>query len=671
MKNVFVKFFGIAAVFAAITLTSCDSDDPTPIGKENTEVITNLEAGVLKGTLKEDYTLSASTTYSLTGQFIIDNGATLNIPAGTKILADNGGTDVYIATLIGGKININGAPGNPVVMSSANGNPGDWGGLTLCGKATTTAGVDATAEVGGFIYGGTDDTDSSGIIRYLQIAGTGAQINSESQYNGVSFYAVGSGTLVDNVAVINGDDDGVEFFGGTVAVSNLYLENNSDDAIDWTEGWSGSVTNAYISHTVAGFSTVFEGDKDNGNPEFTNITAISTVGGTALQFKKQSGGTIENLTLIGYDLDLDMKDGGSLSNVIFTDGYTPIAMVEDDLDTPDEDESIYSFALNTTVVPSVTAADFPWVSSDISFESSLLQGAVTGNVTLDASVNYTLNSSYIVQDGGKLTIPAGTKITARDGGTGVYIAVLKGGEIDIQGTAANPVVIASATANPGDWGGLTICGNATTTAGVDAVAEVGGFIYGGTNDTESSGSVTYLVLKGTGAQINSESQYNGLSLYAVGSGTTIENISVINGDDDGVEFFGGTASVTNIYLENNSDDAVDWTEGWNGTVTNTYISHTVEGFSTAFEGDKDNGNPKFVNVTAISTQGGTALQFKKQSGATITNLYLSGYAKNIDMKDDGPLANVIIDGNAATTTDAYNTGTQVDVSTWTWKNAGL
>ena len=200
-------------------------------------------------------------------------------------------------------------------MSSTTGSPGDWGGLTLCGNASTTAGVDASAEVGGFIYGGTDDVDSSGIIRYLQIVGTGAQINPESQYNGISFYGVGSGTLVDHVAIINGSDDGVEFFGGTVAVSNLYLENNDDDSIDWTEGWNGSVTNAYISHTIAGFSTVFEGDKDNANPTFTNITAISTVGGTGLQFKKESGATITGLHLVGYDVDLDMKDNGALSNV--------------------------------------------------------------------------------------------------------------------------------------------------------------------------------------------------------------------------------------------------------------------------------------------------------------------------------------------------------------------
>ena len=662
-KSVLKSLKVISLSLAATLITSCGENEPSIVQPNLSEVIENLESGILNGNLDEDFTLNSGTIYNLNSSFTIQDGATLTIPAGTKILADNGGTDVFIAVLRGGQININGTASSPVIMSSIGGEAGDWGGLTLCGKATTTAGADAEAEVGGFLYGGNDDTDNSGSISYLQIEGTGAQINSESQYNGVSFYAVGSGTTVDNVAVINGSDDGVEFFGGTVSVTNLYLENTQDDAIDWTEGWNGKVTNAYISHTESGFSTAFEGDKDNGNPQFENVTAISTVGGTALQFKKESGATISGLSLVGYDVDLDFKDGGAITNVVFTDNYTPVAL--------DSDADDFFYALNTSAIATVSADDFPWVDTDITFDSTLLQGAVTGDVTLNADVAYTLTSSYIVQDGGKLTIPAGTKITARAGGTGVYIAVLKGGQIDIQGTATNPVVIASASATGGDWGGLTICGDASTTAGVDAEAEVGGFIYGGTNDADDSGSITYLVLKGTGAQINSESQYNGLSLYAVGSETTIENIAVINGSDDGVEFFGGTVSASNLYLENNDDDSIDWTEGWNGKVTTAYITHTVAGFSTVFEGDKDNGNPMFENITAISSVGGTALQFKKQSGATIDNLFLQGYDTNIDMKDDGPLSNVIIDGVAATTTDAYNTGTQVDITAWTWINAGL
>ena len=307
--------------------------------------------------------------------------------------------------------------------------------------------------------------------------------------------------------------------------------------------------------------------------------------------------------------------------------------------------------------------------------ANILNGKVTSNVTLDANTAYKLTGSYIVEAGGVLNIPAGTKITANDGSTSVYIAVLKGGKININGTAANPVVMSSASGAAGSWGGLTICGNATTTAGVDATAEVGGFKYGGTNDTDNSGSISYLVIKGTGAQINTDAQYNGISFYAVGSGTTVNNIAVIDGDDDGVEFFGGTVSATNIYLKDNNDDSVDWTEGWNGTCNNVYINHTKTGFSTAFEGDKVNNNPKFNNVTAICTVTSgtrTGLQFKKQSGATITKLYLEGYNPNIDMKDNGPLTNVKIDGTDASTSAAYNNAAnKLDVSSWTWKNASL
>jgi hypothetical protein len=652
-KSVFKILNIVAFSFAILTFTNCGSDEPSIIIEEPaSEVIGNLNSGTMNGNLDEDYTLNSNQIYNLNGSFIIESGATLTVPAGTRVQALNGGTSVYIAVLKGGKINVEGTESNPVNMSSASGEAGDWGGLTICGDATTTAGVNAEAEVGGFIYGGSNDADSSGAINYLIIKGTGAQINSESQYNGISFYGVGSGTIISNIAVINGSDDGVEFFGGTVSATNLFLENNEDDSVDWTEGWNGTITNTYITHTNTGFSTVFEGDKDNGNPKFDNITAVSTVGGTALQFKKQSGATITGLSLTGYDVSIDMKDGGDLANVVI-DGVAA------------------NPSLSYTNAQTVNASDFTWVNSNTSIPTSVLQGAISGKVTLDATVKYNLNSSYIVEAGGELVIPAGTKIEARDGGTGVYIAVLKGGKIDIQGTESNPVVISSGSATSGDWGGLTICGDATTTAGVNAEAEVGGFIYGGTNDADNSGSITYLVIKGTGAQINADSQYNGISLYGVGSGTTIENISIINGADDGVEFFGGTVSATNVYLENNEDDAVDWTEGWNGTVTNTYISHTVSGFSTAFEGDKDNGNPKFINLTAISTQGGTGLQFKKTSGATITNIWLEGYDKNIDMKDGGPLGNVIIDGVAASTTAEYKTGTKVDVAAWTWKSAGL
>ncbi|HPR59708.1 MAG TPA: hypothetical protein PLF35_02110 [Prolixibacteraceae bacterium] len=335
--------------------------------------------------------------------------------------------------------------------------------------------------------------------------------------------------------------------------------------------------------------------------------------------------------------------------------------------------NVLIFAFVATIAFTSCDGDDPIVKDKVieDLENGIMEGSLTEDFTLDASVSYTLTGAFIVPDSVSLTIPAGTNILATDGGTDVYIAVMQGGKIFIEGTSANPVIMSSSNANPGDWGGLTICGKATTTAGVNAEAEVGGFIYGGTDNADNSGSIEYLVIKGIGAQINSESQYNGVSFYAVGSGTKVANLAVINGSDDGVEFFGGSVSVENLFLQNNEDDAIDWTEGWDGTVTNAYVEHTIEGFSTVVEADKENANPKIINLTAVSTTGGTALQFKKESGATITNLYLEGYAKNIDMKDGGPLENVIIDGAAADPAAAYNTGTKVDISGWTWSSSSL
>jgi hypothetical protein len=670
MKKI-IKISMIFAAACALMMASCSGDDndggdPIPDatctdGKQNGDetgvdcggtscnTCPPLESTDLNGSLVEDRTLDSSKEYSLTGTFSVESGATLTIPAGTKIISQSG-TDKYIVVQKGGMIDVQGTASAPVTMTSSNESPGDWGGLVIAGNATTTEGVDATAEVGGIKYGGSVDTDNSGSIEYLIINYAGAQINAESQYNGLTLYAVGSGTTIENVAMLNGTDDGVEFFGGTVSVTNMYLENNEDDAVDWTEGWNGTITNTYVLHSEEGFSTAAEGDGINNNPTFTNFTAVSSVGGTALQFKKESGATITGLSLAGYETTIDMKDNGPLSNI--------------NIDGVDAD-----IANTYIATPSVDIAIFAWVNSNTEVTTSILSGSISSNLTLDAAVTYYISSTFSVNSGAKLTIPAGTKLIAdveSGDATQTYIVVQKGAQIDIQGTESNPVIMTSTGESPGDWGGLVIAGNAITTEGVDAVAEVGGILYGGNDDADSSGSINYLVINYAGAQINAESQYNGLTLYSVGSGTTIENVAILNGKDDGVEFFGGTVSVTNYYAENNEDDAVDWTEGWSGTLTDAYLLHSSTGFSTALEGDGLNNNPKFVNLTAISTVDGTALQFKKESGATITNLYLEGYATLVDMKDNGALANVQIDGAAATTAGPYNIGTQVDVTSFAW-----
>ncbi|MBU2948663.1 hypothetical protein KO521_18255 [Zobellia uliginosa] len=664
---------------AAITFSSCSSDDNAPDDGPDATVPTctdgiqngdetgidcggacaaceaTEEGTTLTGTLTEERTLDATKTYDLEKSYSIEAGGKLIIPAGTVINAtvESGDeTETFIVVQKGGEIDVQGTAAAPVTMQSTGGEPGQWGGLVILGDATTTAGIDATAEVSNFKYGGTADDDNSGSIKYLIIKHAGAQINAESQYNGLTLYAVGSGTTIDNVAMIDGEDDGVEFFGGTVSASNLYFENNQDDSIDWTEGWNGTVTNAYVLHTEEGFSTAVEADKDNGNPKLINFTAVSTVGGTALQFKATSGATITGLSLSGYDTSIDMKDDGPLANVI----------IEGEDGDPEN-----SYNANATV----DVAIFDWVNADaVVGGSSILTGNITSDLTLDASISYLLTTSLSVESGATLTIPAGTKISAQvESGdeTETFIVVQKGAMIMVEGTEENPVIMTSTNGNAGDWGGLVLLGDATTTAGVDATAEVSNFKYGGAADDDNSGSIKYLIIENAGAQINAESQYNGLTLYAVGSGTTIDNVAMIDGDDDGVEFFGGTVSASNLYFENNQDDSIDWTEGWNGTVTTAYVLHNVEGFSTAVEADKANGNPKLIDFTAVSTVGGTALQFKATSGATLTNVSLTGYDTNVDMKDAGPLENVIVDETALTSAedDVFN-GTAVDVAIFDW-----
>ena len=630
-----IKKIALVAVAAVFAWSCSDDDSPeTPSGppSDNKELV---------GSITENTTLDSAIEYELTGVLSVEEGATLTIPAGTHIVTGTG-TDVYIAVQKDAKIDIQGTAASPVIMGPSG--SGNWGGLLLCGNAETTAGVDAIAEVGGLIYGGTDNSDNSGSISHLIIRQSGAQINPESQYNGLTLYAVGSGTTIHDVAIIDGSDDGIEFFGGTVSVSNVYVEDLEDDAIDWTEGWNGTLTNTYVVHNRE-FSTAIEADGMNNNPQIMNFTAVSSVGGTALQFKVESGATITGLSLNGYDTSVEFKDGGAHSNVVI-DG------VEADPSDPYTGPSQVDLSL------------FDWVAN--ANTDNILNGKISGDVTLDPSVAYRLPGVLSVESGASLTIPAGTHITTGIG-TDVYIAVQKGGKIFIEGTAAAPVVMEPDTNLNGTltWGGLLLCGNAPTTAGIDAVAEVGGLIYGGSDLADSSGSIEYLVIKKSGAQINPESQYNGLTLYGVGSGTTIENIAIIGGADDGVEFFGGTVDAKNVYVENLEDDAIDWTEGWNGTLTNTYVKNDVA-FSTALEADGVNNNPTLVNFTAVSSVGGTALQFKIESGATITGLSLTGYDTSIDFKDGGAHSNVQIEGGDSDPSQSYNNPATVDPADFNW-----
>lgn len=204
------------------------------------------------------------------------------------------------------------------------------------------------------------------------------------------------------------------------------------------------------------------------------------------------------------------------------------------------------------------------------------QGQINdGEVTLNSSSVYLLTGKLQVNSGATLIIPAGTTIKGA-GGTSAYIAVAQGGKIFVNGTSTNPVIMTSASATPtaGNWGGLVICGKAPinrVTGGTStAQSEVADLTYGGSIANDNSGSLRYLRIEYAGAAFNTEKEFNGLSLFGVGSGTTVENVQCFHGADDGFEFFGGTVNTSNLISIGNEDDQFDWTEGWNGTNNNWY-----------------------------------------------------------------------------------------------------
>ncbi len=269
-------------------------------------------------------------------------------------------------------------------------------------------------------------------------------------------------------------------------------------------------------------------------------------------------------------------------------------------------------------------------------------------VTLDASKVYKLTGGVHVKDGGQLIIPAGTRIEST-GGTAAYVTVEQGGKIFANGTASAPVIFTSPAATPGSWGGIVIAGKAPINKGTSASAEVGNTTYGGTVPNDNSGSLNYVRIEYSGALFSGEKEFNGLSLFAVGNGTTISNISILNGADDGIEFFGGTVNVSNIISVGNEDDAFDWTEGYKGTATNIYAKRRANGIGNrGIEADNSSNNhdadprsnPTIKNATFIGAAGGESDGIKLRVGtyATIDNVVLSNWATGLNFEHDATVS---------------------------------
>lgn len=276
MKKVFILVFALMAVLQSCKQKDVCADTVCPTGMVCVD-------GTCQGTTSNIVVSTNITTntiwtkdhiYELAGRITVVNGATLMIEAGT-IIKGQAGTGANATSLLiarGAKLFAVGSSSAPIIFTSvadeitmeqvAAGNfaspnlsttvQGLWGGVIILGKAPISASASEiqiegipTTDANG-LYGGTDITDNSGVLKYVSIRHGGANIGNGNEINGLTLGGVGSATVIENVEIVGNQDDGVEFFGGSVNITNLLVLNSGDDAIDTDQAWSGTLDNFIV-----------------------------------------------------------------------------------------------------------------------------------------------------------------------------------------------------------------------------------------------------------------------------------------------------------------------------------------------------------------------------------------------------------------------------------------
>ena len=291
---------------------------------------------------------TADNVYVLDGLVIVEDGAELHIDAGTVIKAEDGtGADASALVIArGGQIFAEGTPTQPIIFTSVQDNisskdlltytdRGLWGGIVILGHATTNNPGDAAGdykEIEGVNelvpdgdtraeYGGDNDDDNSGVIRYASIRHTGINIGESdgNEIQGLTLGGVGSGTVLENIEVYASGDDGVEFFGGTVNLKYFVSVFNSDDAIDWDQGWRGKGQFWFVLQAPDKAGAAAEQDGAGGDeffkpyaiPRIYNVTYVGAGSdaspesdrGEMLMFRDNTGGFYHNSIFSQFNTD--------------------------------------------------------------------------------------------------------------------------------------------------------------------------------------------------------------------------------------------------------------------------------------------------------------------------------------------------------------------------------
>lgn len=335
MKNLFLSLF--TAMSLSLLFTSCGGGENTPETPDPQSIT---------GEITVNTTWTNDRIWVLNQKVVVKSGVTLTIEAGTIIKGSEGQGSLASALVIarGGKIMAEGTASQPIIFTSINDNiavgqtagtnlsaadNGLWGGLLIMGKAKGSfvgdvseyniEGIPASDTFG--LYGGTDDADNSGSLKYVSIRHGGAEIGEGNEINGLTLGCVGSGTVIQNIEVVANYDDGIEFFGGTVSVTNALVWSVGDDGLDIDQAYSGSITNAMvIQGTTSQSGLEIDGREGSLERGFT-IDKLTLKGNSSAskiaEYKSKAYGITKNVYAYGWSATSTIK----ISDVVSSDNF--------------------------------------------------------------------------------------------------------------------------------------------------------------------------------------------------------------------------------------------------------------------------------------------------------------------------------------------------------------
>jgi hypothetical protein len=333
-----LKLKGLMMAVVVLFVIACkdnDGPEPDPGGGTGKNIITIQNGGVLTGVYKKNTVVNVPEgTFTLKNYVFFEEGSEINIAPGAVIKSDATDKGALIIER-GAKINAIGTATKPIVFTSGKPvgerNPGDWGGIVILGKAKTNRITEPIIEGGiGKNYGGNDDEDNSGTLKYVRIEFAGIAAEPDSEINGLTLGGVGSKTTLEYIQVVYGNDDAFEFFGGNVNAKYLVAYATADDDFDFDFGYTGKIQ---FGVALRNPSIVDPGDAGNGiesdndgtgttatpatRPVLSNFTFIGpNVDNTASKnhnfanrFRRSSNFVLNNSILMGW-----MKGGLSLES---------------------------------------------------------------------------------------------------------------------------------------------------------------------------------------------------------------------------------------------------------------------------------------------------------------------------------------------------------------------